>query len=145
VRTVTRLLAWSSTDAVFTTLFRERPDSYRAQWQKARMTANSGDLVAALNHYQATIALWSYARPVFIEAGSVATQAQQQRTARSIAEQALQHFPDDPVFLRRLAVAAINLSDTATARSAVARGLKVEPDDPLFNAMQASFGFPPTQ
>jgi predicted Zn-dependent protease len=142
-RSVARLPSWSSTDAVFHTLLRDRPDSYRAQWQHGRMAAQTGDIANALEHYEASLAIWPYTRPVYIEAGVIATESGHQLAARSFAERALEHFPEDPVFLRRLAVAAIGLNDTAAARSAVKRGLRVAPTDPLLNMMQAAFGSAP--
>lgn len=140
MRTVARLPAWSTTDEVFRTLLRDRPDSYRAQWQMGRITARDGDLASALAYYRATVELWPYSRPAYIEAGAIATEMRQQVAARWFSERALEHFPNDAVFLRNLAVAAISLNDTTAARAAVERGLRVEPNDPLFNLMRASFG-----
>ncbi|TFH66678.1 MAG: tetratricopeptide repeat protein [Gemmatimonadales bacterium] len=139
-RTVLRLPSWRTTDEVFRTLLRDRPDSYRAHWHHARMAWRDGDLPSALAYYQSTIELWPQARPVFGEAGMFATETGQQREARSFAEQGLEQWPDDPALLRRLAVACLNLNDTTAARAAVERGLKVVPDDPLLTAMREAIG-----
>lgn len=141
-RTVTRLPAWQSTDAVFQALLRDRPDSYRAHWQHARMAWRDGDNPRAAAYYRSAMALWPYARPVLLEAGMFANETRAVHEARSFAEHALAYFPDDPVFLRRLAVAALSLADTTTARDALYRGLAAEPDDPLFVAMQEAIGDP---
>jgi len=139
-RTIHRLPSWNSTDEVFRTLMRDRPDSYRATWHFARMAWRDGQLDSALAYYRSTISLWPYAPPVYLEAGMFATETGQEREARSFAEQALEHWPDDAMFLRRLAVSSLNLHDTAAARSAVERGLRVAPDDPLFTAMSQAIG-----
>ncbi|HUF51291.1 MAG TPA: tetratricopeptide repeat protein [Longimicrobiales bacterium] len=141
-RTVSRLPAWHSTDEVFRTLARDRPDSYRGQWHHARMATRDGDMTSAMSYYQATIDLWPHAYPVYLEAGMIAAEEGQHVAARSFAEQALDEFPDDAVFLRRLAVASLILNDTAAARDALQRGLKVEPDDPLFLRMRDAIGAP---
>ncbi len=137
-RTLQRLPSWRSTDEVFRTLLRDRPDSYRAAWHHARMAWRDGQLESALAYYRTTVELWPYAPPVYLEAVMFATETGQERQARSFAEQALEHWPEDPAFLRRLAVSSLNLADTAAALAAVERGLRVAPDDPLFNGMRAA-------
>ena len=139
-RTVLRLPSWESTDQVFRTLLRERPDSYRAQWHFARMAWRDRELDLAAQHYRAAISLWPHAPPVYAEAGMFAMEEGLEREARTFAELALEQWPDDPAFLRRLAVACLNLNDTAAARSAVERGLRAVPDDPLFLAIGAVVG-----
>jgi tetratricopeptide (TPR) repeat protein len=139
-RTIARIPSWNSTDEVFRTLLRDRPDSYRAQWHHARMAWRDGELDSALGYYRSAIAVWPYARPVYLEAGIFATETGQEREARSFAELALEHWPDDAVLLRRLAVACLNLNDTTAARAALERGLRVVPDDPLLLAMREAIG-----
>jgi protein O-mannosyl-transferase len=139
-RTVLRLPAWKSTDQVFRTLARDRPDSYRAQWHFARMAWRDRDLEEAARRYRATMDLWPHAPPVYAEAGMFATEEGLEREARAFAELALEQWPGDPAFLRRLAVACLNLNDTAAARGAVERGLGVVSDAPLFLAMWAATG-----
>ncbi len=139
-RTVSRLPDWSTTEEVFRALLRDRPDSFRAQWQAGFAAAQSGDIASAMKYYVAAMTLWPYNRPMYIEAGEQARQAQQHPAARFIAEQALHYFPEDPVFLRNLAVAAISMNDTTAARAAVARGLNVVPNDELLNLMRAAIG-----
>jgi len=138
VRTVSRLPAWSTTDEVFHTLFRDRPDSYRAQWHLGQIAARRGDLGTAMAYYQSAIKLWPHSRPLYIDAGDVAELARETLGIRWFAEMAVQNFPDDALFLRRLAVSALSMRDTATARSAVERGLKVAPGDPLFTMMSSA-------
>jgi tetratricopeptide (TPR) repeat protein len=139
-RTVLRLPSWRSTDEVFRTLLRDRPDSYRAHWHHARMAWRDGDPEAAAGFYRSTLELWPYARPVFLEAGLFASETGRERDARAFAEQGLGHWPDDATLLRRLAVACLNLSDTTAARVALERGLRIAPDDPLFLALKEAIG-----
>jgi hypothetical protein len=142
-RTISRLPAWSTTAVVFETLIRDRPDSFRGQWQAGFVAARNGDIASAMKYYVAAIVLWPYSHPLYIEAGAIASEAQQHAAARWFSEQGLMQFPDDILFLRRLAVASISLNDTAAARAAIARGLKVRPDDELFNMMRDSIGVAP--
>ncbi len=137
-RTVQRLPSWNSTDEVFRTLLRDRPDSYRATWHHARMAWRDGQIESALAWYRTTLELWPYAPPVYLEAGMFATETGQEREARSFAEQAVEYWPEDAMFLRRLAVSCLNLNDTTAALAAVERGLRVAPDDPLFTMMRES-------
>lgn len=142
-RTVVRLPSWESTDRVFQTLMHDRPDSYRAHWHFARMAWRDGDHAAALGYYRSTLDLWPHALPVYLEAGMFATETGMERAARYFAERGLERFPEDPVLLRRLAVSALNLADTAAARVAMARGLAVVPTDPLLLMMRREIGAPP--
>ena len=142
-RTISRLPAWSTTEEVFATLIRDRPDSFRGQWQAGFVAARNGDIASAMKYYVAAIALWPYSRPLYIEAGAIASEAQQHAAARWFSEQGLVQFPDDIIFLRRLAVASISLNDTTATRAAIARGLMVRPDDELFNMMRDSIGLSP--
>lgn len=139
-RTLLRLPVWESTDQVFRTLARDRPDSYRAQWHFARMAWRDRELEAAAAYYRATMDLWPKEPPVYFEAGMFASEEGMEAEALYYAERALEQWPANPVFLRRLAVASLNLGDTAAARSAAERGLRAVPDDPLFLAMWAVVG-----
>jgi tetratricopeptide (TPR) repeat protein len=139
-RTVVRLPAWESTDVVFRTLLRDRPDSYRATWHHARMAWRDGDIPGARDWYRHTLELWPYALPVYLEAGMFATETGQEREARAFAERGLEQWPEEPLLLRRLAVACLNLADTAAARDAMRRGLEVAPDDPLLLMMRDEIG-----
>lgn len=139
-RGLVRIPSWDSTDEVFRTLLRDRPDSYRAQWHHARTAWRDGDLEGALARYRTTLELWPHALPVYLEAGMFATETGQEGAARAFAEAGLRRFPEEGILLRRLAVASLNLGDTAAARDALARGLRAEPDDPLLTMMREALG-----
>lgn len=144
-RTLLRLPDWSDTDQVFRALMRDRPDAYRAHWHYARMAWRDGDLDAAAQYYWNTLRLWPYARPVYLEAGIFAMETHRDADARRFAAEALRHWPEDATFLRRLAVASLNLADTASAVAAMERGLKLDPTDPLLGTMREALrlGRPP--
>jgi hypothetical protein len=91
---------------------------------------------SAADYYRSAVLLWPHSRPLYLDAGLFANEVRHPLAARWFAIKALEQFPEDPAFLRRLAVASLILADTATARDAMRRGLLAAPDDQLLLMMR---------
>ncbi len=138
VRTLTRIPAWRSTDAVFEALGRDRPDSFRAQWYFAREARQREDTSEAVRLYQHAIEIWPYRQKMVVEAAAYAAETGHVPHANALARHALRLDPKDVDALRLLAGTSLDLGDTATARLAIENGLAVAPTDDVLQRMRAA-------
>jgi hypothetical protein len=128
-RSIARIPTWRSTDAVFATLARDRPDSFRAQWYLARQARMRGDSTEALGRYELAISLWPWRQRLASEAMRFAAGTASPQRTHQLALLAVSLKPDDIDAIRILAGSALDIGDTATARAAITDGLKLRPDD----------------
>ncbi|HEX6589364.1 MAG TPA: hypothetical protein VF039_10095 [Longimicrobiales bacterium] len=137
-RTMLRVPDWKSTDSIFAALERDRPDSYRAVWYRARaLQARRGPAVAHADYLRA-VELWPYRRGLVLEAMTNAMNAGEVADARVLVRHAAREWPEDVAMHRLQAALALDVGDTATARQAVAAGLRVDPSDDLLRRMQSA-------
>jgi hypothetical protein len=137
-RSIARIPAWRSTDAVFAALMRDRPDAFRAQWYMARQARMRGDTTEALGRYELAISLWPWRQRLVSEALRFAAQTAAPQQTNQLARLAVSLEPDDVDAIRILAGTALDMGDTATAKAAIKDGLKLKPDDDVFLRMRAA-------
>lgn len=137
VRSLQRIPEWESTERIFAALVRDRPDSYRGHWYMGRVAREAGDYHAAVAHFQEAVRLWPHRERLVIDAAATAAQAGMLVEARSVAEIAARHWPENIDAQRILAGVSLDLGDPTTARAAVQAGLRVAPDDAVLRKMQA--------
>ena len=135
-RSITRIPAWRSSDAVFAALARDRPDAFRAQWYLARQARMRGDTAEALSRYELAISLWPWRRRLASEALRFAAETAAPQRTHQLARLAVSLEPNDVDAIRILAGTALDMGDTATARAAIRDGLELEPDDDVFLRMR---------
>ncbi len=137
-RTVIRVPEWESTERVFASLARDRPDSFRAHWILGRAARHEGDREAARRHYAEALRLWPYREGMLAEAAAFAAQEGRIDQAFEIAAFAARHWPASVDAQRLLAAVSLDLGDTAAARAAINAGLRLAPGDSLLRRMQLS-------
>lgn len=140
VRVETRIPTWKSTDSVFLTLVRERPDAFRAQWHLARMARRGDNRTAARDRYLEALRLWPYRKGLVVEAANYAAQIGQLGLARQLATRVTRLWPREIRGWRLLAGAALDLGDTTAARAALQQGLLLAPSDDMLRRMQKAIG-----
>lgn len=137
-RIVIRIPDWRSTGAVMEALVRDRPDSFRGQWNLARMAREAQDTRAALARYDLAVALWPHRRNLLVEAAAyAATQAEFER-AVTMASLVLRQWPDDLDAHRVLAAVALDTNDRARAAEMIHAGLSIAPHDDVLRRMRAA-------
>lgn len=134
-RTLARQPEWRSTQSIFAALERDRPDSYRVPWFRARQAAAAGQTELAAERYAAALELWPYRKALLIEAARLDVSLGRLRSARDIARFTLDFRPDDLDAHRLLVGVDLDLGDTAAARVHLRDALAVAPDDSVLKAM----------
>lgn len=137
VRTVLRIPDWDSTDSIMMAQLRDRPDSFRAHWHKARMERRDGRPQSSLIHYAQAVELWPYRERLVLEASAYAAQNSQPQMAYRLSKHAAQQWPKSYQVQRLLAANSMDVGDTVTARVAVAKALKMAPKDKLMQQINA--------
>lgn len=137
-RTVIRVPEWESTERIFASLARDRPDSFRAHWILARAARQAGDREAARRHYAEALRLWPYREGMLAEAATCAAQEGRMDQAFEIAAFAARQWPTSVDAQRLLAAISLDRGDTAAARAAIGAGLRLAPGDSLLRRMQLS-------
>jgi tetratricopeptide (TPR) repeat protein len=137
-RTVIRVPEWESTERIFASLARDRPDSFRAHWILGRAARQEGDREAAGRHYAEALRLWPYRQGMLAEVAAFAVQEGHATQALEIAAFAARHWPASVDAQRLLAAVAFDLGDTAAARAAIDAGLRLAPGDSLLHRLRLS-------
>ena len=137
-RSIVRTPDWDSTDSIMMAQLRDRSDSFRAHWHKARMERRDGKPQSAVTHYAHAVELWPYRERLVLEAAGYAAAQQQTRMAYRLSVHAAQQWPKSYQVQRLLAANALDVGDTITARQAVARALKMAPRDSLLIKISAA-------
>jgi tetratricopeptide (TPR) repeat protein len=137
VRTALRAPVWDSTDSVMIALVEDRPDAFRGRWHMARMARNAGQMVHAMNEYDAAIAIWPRRQSLILEATAFAAEQQRVGRAFELAQLAASQWPDDVAVQRVLAGTALDAGQFGVAREAIRAGLALEPDDAMLLRMAA--------
>jgi hypothetical protein len=136
-RSLVRIPAWASTDAMFAAQLHDRPDTFRAHWHLAQQARNRGDLVQAARLYDEAISLWPHRRRLVVEAATNAVELGQLPRARELARHAVDLDAADVDAIRILAATSLDLGDTIAARQAVRTGLARHADDDVLQRMAA--------
>ena len=144
-RVQTRTLDWDSTDSILMAQMRDRPESFRAVWHKARMSRRDGHYDRAGREYQQAVQLWPYRQRMVVEAAAYLTNRRDIAGAQRIARWGAQRWPHNLEFQRLIAANALDSGDTTTARAAIAAGLKLKPADSLLQKMSAAVNRSTTQ
>jgi protein O-mannosyl-transferase len=142
-RSVIRMPDWASTDSIMMAQLRDYPDSFRAEWHKARMERRDGRPQSALLHYTRAVELWPYRQRLIIEAAAFAGTQNQGQAAYRLAKHGVQRWPENFQLQRLLAAHAMDVGDTATARVAVKEALRMSPRDPLLRKISDALGAHP--
>jgi hypothetical protein len=137
VRTALRAPVWDSTDSVMIALVEDRPDAFRGRWHLARMARNAGQMVHAMNEYDAAIAIWPRRQSLILEATAFAAEQQRVDRAFELAQLAASQWPDDVAVQRVLAGTALDAGQFGVARDAIRAGLALEPTDAMLLRMAA--------
>src|SRR5690606_31350220 len=135
IRSLTRAPEWESTERIFASQLRDRPDSYRAHWVLGRAARQEGRREAARRHYAEALRLWPYRESLVVEAAGFTAQDGRTADARAIAAFGAQRWPDNVHLHRMLAAFSLALGDTARAQAALAAGLRIHPSDSLLKGM----------
>jgi predicted Zn-dependent protease len=115
----------------------DRPDAFRGRWHMARMARNAGQMVHAMNEYDAAIAIWPRRQSLILEATAFAAEQQRVDRAFELAQLAASQWPDDVAVQRVLAGTALDAGQFGVAREAIRAGLALEPDDAMLLRMAA--------
>ena len=135
VRSMVRVPAWTSTDAILTALIDDRPDAFRGQWHMARMARAKDDVEGALNTYNQAIKLWPFREGLVQEAAAYASSKGRAAYARDVAFYGTQRWPQNPAFHQLVAGNALDLGDTTTAVRTLRKALQLHPADSVLNQM----------
>lgn len=140
VRTLVRIPDWRTTKTIFHALMRDRPDSFRGEWNLARRASDAKNPPLAFEHYSKAITLWPFRTRLLKEASGYAVSNGDLVFAKQIAEQGVRAWPLDPDFRRSVAGITLDLGDTAHAVVLIRQGLNVAPEDSVLRAMQRALG-----
>lgn len=135
-RSVHRIPAWESTEVVFDTLRRQRPDAFRVQWYDARVAADAEQSALAIQHFARAFDTWPFRRQMVVEAAAYAGQVGSLEFGQRLVDFAVERWPDDVAFLRMNAGVRLDRGDVVGALRMIERGLAVEPTDSLLLAMR---------
>lgn len=137
-RTMARVPEWESTERIFASQLRDRPDSYRAHWTLGRAARQTGDHETARRHYDEALRLWPFRESMVVEAAAFAIQDGRLEEGRAIARFGAERWAGNLDLQRMLAAASLSLGDTTTARAALAAGLRAHPADSLLLLMRGA-------
>jgi tetratricopeptide (TPR) repeat protein len=135
-RSILRVPEWASTERVFASQLRDKPESYRAHWVFGRAARAMGDYEAARVHYAEAMRLWPYRDLLVLEAAAFAAEDGRLADARDLAELGTERWPGNLALRRLFAGTSLDLGDTASARAAIDEGLRLAPADPILNRMR---------
>lgn len=138
LRTIVRIPDWDSTDSIMMAQLRDRPDSFRAVWHKARMERREGRPQSALTYYAQAVELWPYRERLVLEAAGFAGSQHQSMMAYRLAKHGVARWPKSFQMNRLLAANAMDVGDTALARQATARALRMAPRDSMLIKLSAA-------
>jgi hypothetical protein len=139
-RTLRRIPEWRSTDAVFVSLLRDRPDSFYAHWHFGRAAIRRGDAAAGLASYGRALSLWPYRQRLIVEATGRAIQVGDTAFATRIITHGVRTWPGSLDIRRLAAGVALDRGDSATAALEVTSGLRIDSTDATLLRMREALG-----
>ena len=120
-RSALRNPSWRDSASVARTLYAEHPESYRAQWQAARLTWQQGNAAAAADHFRLAYRLWPHSAALLTEYGEFLTATGDAAAAIPLLERAREMEPLSITTERALGRAYARVGDDARAQQSRAR------------------------